>query len=279
MTKEKEITLLYQLIEKHFGSGVLMQFEDLTETDNDQLLNRIETMTTYNSYEAAKIANPSEDIYATKMSMGGRVEVFGVYVIIANITSNYHICDPSKYCMTVDKFLYDGHEFVEGDVYLNSDGRTLGVVNIPEYNNKRSTIDCNLYILRAAALETKEQKRTKVEYVNIGRDWNAWEFLKAYSELPDSEQWFIKVSDDQYMPIHDWFVVAKTLRAHNLVYQRIETPIEWWEDANDLLGELANLSLDDDGVLQLTMEKGQVGFGMSRDKWCDFARILLEQGE
>ncbi|CAM0032284.1 hypothetical protein VPHK122_0087 [Vibrio phage K122] len=110
-------------------------------------------MTTYNTYQEAKIANPECDIYATKISMGGRVEVFGVYVIIGNITSNYHICDPSKYCMTVERFLADGYRFVKGDIYLNSNGRTLGVVNIPDYNNERSTIDCDLYILRAAALE------------------------------------------------------------------------------------------------------------------------------
>ncbi|CAM0101432.1 hypothetical protein VPH209E381_0005 [Vibrio phage 209E38-1] len=31
MTKEQEITLLYQLIERHFGSGVLMAFADLVD--------------------------------------------------------------------------------------------------------------------------------------------------------------------------------------------------------------------------------------------------------
>jgi hypothetical protein len=29
MTKEEEITLLYQLIEKHFGNGALMAFQDI----------------------------------------------------------------------------------------------------------------------------------------------------------------------------------------------------------------------------------------------------------
>ncbi len=235
-------------------------------------------MTTYNTYQEAKIAMPNACICVFKNE--GKDTFFGVPTREgATLHNGSKFAEPQDYCMTVDKFLYDGHEFVEGDVYLNSDGRTLGVVNIPEYNNKRSTIDCNLYILRAAALETKEQKRTKVEYLNIGRDWNAWEFLKAYSELPDSEQWFIKVSDDQYMPIHDWFVVAKTLRAHNLVYQRIETPIEWWEDAAEFMSELAELSITEDGDLRVMMLKDQIGFGMSRDKWCDFARILLEQGE
>jgi hypothetical protein len=31
VTKEQEITLLYQLIEKHFGSGALMAFADLID--------------------------------------------------------------------------------------------------------------------------------------------------------------------------------------------------------------------------------------------------------
>ncbi|AUR97619.1 hypothetical protein NVP1242O_60 [Vibrio phage 1.242.O._10N.261.54.B2] len=31
MTKEEEIALLYRLIEKHYGFGLLMQFADLTQ--------------------------------------------------------------------------------------------------------------------------------------------------------------------------------------------------------------------------------------------------------
>ena len=118
-------------------------------------------MTTYNSYAEAKIANPSEDIYATKISMGGRVEVFGVYVIIANITSNYYICEPSKYCMTVEKFLADGHKFVEGDViYSRPLSKVIPVLSNGEFgvsypvdgaNNPMSSDD-NRFILRAAAL-------------------------------------------------------------------------------------------------------------------------------
>ncbi len=123
-------------------------------------------MTTYNSYEAAKIANPESDIYATKVSMGGRVEVFGVYVIIGNITSNYHICDPSKYCMTVEKFLSDGYELAMGDIVINSSGAVV------DMNYSRSLSDFGVlnsashkeFILRAAALEEKPSE--KVEWVN-----------------------------------------------------------------------------------------------------------------
>ena len=34
MTKERQIALLYKLIEKHYGYGVLMQFVDITHNNN-----------------------------------------------------------------------------------------------------------------------------------------------------------------------------------------------------------------------------------------------------
>ena len=34
MTKEQEIALIYELIEKNFGSGVLMAFADLIEKED-----------------------------------------------------------------------------------------------------------------------------------------------------------------------------------------------------------------------------------------------------
>ncbi|AUR81758.1 hypothetical protein NVP1013O_11 [Vibrio phage 1.013.O._10N.286.54.F9] len=234
------------------------------------LLNRIETMKTYNTYQEAKIANPDQDI-SVSMSKVFAASSYVSNILLSGCVQGWNKCNPADHCMTVEKFLADGHKFVDGDIYLNSSGRTLGVVNIPDYNNKRSTIDCDLYILHAAALETKEPKRTKKVYEVVGRDLNAWEFLKAYSELPDSEQWFIKVSGDQYAPIHDWFVVAETLRAHSFVYQRIETPIEWWEDAAEFINQ--------HGFAGFADGKLEAQVSMTRDQWCDFARILLEQGE
>ncbi|CAL9956695.1 hypothetical protein VPHK71_0022 [Vibrio phage K71] len=67
---------------------------------------------------------------------------------------------------------------------------------------------------------------TKTEFVKVGCEWNAWEYLKAFSELPDDVQWFVKVSDEQYAPIHDWFNVAETIRKHNLIYRKVETEID-----------------------------------------------------
>ncbi len=128
-------------------------------------------------------------------------------------------------------------------------------------------------VTSAAALETKEPKRTKESYEKLNFN-HAWESVK---HVENGGSFFVKKTEG----LSPFWVEISHLQGAvadwKFAHERIETPIEWWEDANDLLGELANLSLDDDGVLQLTMEKGQVGFGMSRDKWCDFARILLEQ--
>ena len=280
MNKEQEITLLYQLIEKHFGSGVLMQFEDLTETDNDQLLNRIETMTTYNSYEAAKIANPEYAIFEYQRNFGTDEEILYLLDKLDVQSRAMKECNPADHCMTVEKFLADGHKFVEGqgDAYIDSKGivRFIGDEGYSKYacSDVRNIHKAHsAFILRAAALETKEPKRTKEIYEKVEYS-HAWEIIKLYE---DGVELFKTDSDE--LQIERINSIALRAQSGYSFYQRIETPIEWWEDANDLLGELANLSLDDDGVLQLTMEKGQVGFGMSRDKWCDFARILLEQGE
>lgn len=90
------------------------------------------------------------------------------------------------------------------------------------------------------------------------------------------EQWFIKVSGDQYAPIHDWFVVAETLRVHNLVYQRIETPIEWWEDA---VAHAKQCKQVNTAIYQPEHDSIDIDGSMTREEACDFARILLEQGE
>ncbi|CAL9963957.1 hypothetical protein VPHK165_0095 [Vibrio phage K165] len=84
--------------------------------------------------------------------------------------------------------------------------------------------------------------RTKTEFVKVGCEWNAWEYLKAFSELPDSEQWFIKVSDDQYAPIHDWFNVAETIRKHNLIYRKVETEIDERQEFIEVACEKSGLS-------------------------------------
>ncbi len=227
-------------------------------------------MTTYNTYQEAKIAMPQacicvhknddKDVFAGMPSREG-----------TTLFNGSEFAEPQDYCMTVEKFLADGHKTVNGDWIIDYCGNVWmnmtdsGAHNVNNFTGNKAR---ESFILRAAALETKEPKRTKVEYVKVHNS----EAIKAVME--GSIDYWCEINGS-----YSNLTMDSNLQEFCCAVHRIETPIEWWEDANDLLGELANLSLDDDGVLQLTMEKGQVGFGMSRDKWCDFARILLEQGE
>ncbi len=230
-------------------------------------------MTTYNSYEEAKIANPD----------GVILENSGVFDVMDNIASSqinrWSKCNPADHCMTVEKFLANGHKFVEGkgDAYLDNKGvvrfisdngySAWGCNNVACITNSQES-----FILRAAALETKGPKRTKVEYVK----WNfecAWHAIKAFE---DGEKLYTKRSSEDFVLIDN---APDVLRYLYDLHERIETTIEWWEDAAEFMSELAELSITEDGDLRVMMLKDQIGFGMSRDKWCDFARILLEQGE
>jgi hypothetical protein len=75
----------------------------------------------------------------------------------------FYKCNPADHCMTVEKFLADGHRFVDGDIYMCK----FGDVNVagdkfsPAELNKPDYQDALRYILRAAALEEKEPELTK----------------------------------------------------------------------------------------------------------------------
>ena len=70
-------------------------------------------MTTYNSYEAAKVANPESEIW------GNTTPSFGVKSEMEIMEHSIFPCDIEDYCMTVEKFLADGHKFVGGDICLD----------------------------------------------------------------------------------------------------------------------------------------------------------------
>ena len=280
VNKEQEITLLYQLIEKHFGSGVLMQFEDLTETDSNQLLNRIETMTTYNTYQEAKIANPESEIYVLSRKTALMVGKFQAIndAPTSHFASGWTKCDPSKYCMTVEKFLADGNELTEGDVIINANGNVNAITSVDckALNlGGHSIFNDERFILRAAALETKEPKRTKVEYVNVEltRKEFACELINGnslYTQNAKVELYFDEFNGKmkgKNSNGHSWDVVID----HGTYLRRIETPIEWWEDAAEFINQ--------HGFAGFANGKLEAQVSMTRDQWCDFARILLEQGE
>ena len=64
--------------------------------------------------------------------------------------------------------------------------------------------------------------------------------------------------------------------ANEMLFRKVTKPIEWWED----LVEYIEKTTDDSGFAESTKgEKLNIVASMTRDQWCDFARILLEQGE
>ena len=120
-------------------------------------------MTTYNSYAAAKIANPEFAIF----ERGGLFGTDGDMVDHFDLNMrNYNECNPADHCMTVERFLADGHKFVEGDICLRHDGDVITITeSIPDWNVKFSGDD-HRFILSAAALEEKP-KRMREEYVKV----------------------------------------------------------------------------------------------------------------
>ena len=64
--------------------------------------------------------------------------------------------------------------------------------------------------------------------------------------------------------------------SNEMLYRKVKKPIEWWED----LAECIDKTTDGSGYAEsIKGEKLHVTASMTRDQWCDFARILLEQGE
>ncbi|AUR93305.1 hypothetical protein NVP1186O_70 [Vibrio phage 1.186.O._10N.286.49.E3] len=154
-------------------------------------------MTTYNTYQEAKIANPDSEI-SVSISKVFAASDYVSNILLSGCVQGWNKCNPADHCMTVEKFLADGHKFIEGDIYLNSDGRTLGVVNIPDYNNERSTIDCDLYVLHAAALEkipteTPEEKEVLDGIESAGEvEWKNGDEC-VYRHQPDVTYMFVGI--------------------------------------------------------------------------------------
>ena len=120
-------------------------------------------MTTYNSYEAAKIANPESEIVTLSKKgseFNGKFEAKTIHHI------GWDTCNPADHCMTVERFLADGHKFAVMDVFMSKDSVVVFITSkmMVDAMNAKSRLDCDSYILRAAALEEKPSE--KVEWVN-----------------------------------------------------------------------------------------------------------------
>ncbi len=119
----------------------------------------------YSSFADAKIAHPDEDIYSYK----GKYQTGSAP---CRLGEWWKKCNPADHCVTVERFLADGHKFVEGDLVL--DGRDVfqitdsaprnGFWFFVDVSNEPDDCDSDRYILRAAALEEKPIEN--VEWVN-----------------------------------------------------------------------------------------------------------------
>lgn len=153
-----------------------------------------------------------------------------------------------------------------------------------DYNHRFISVlgDCNyvqsisdpLLVRKCKKLTLSDLKpRTKVEYVHLDRtNFNVWD-LKP---LLDSGELYSKTSEgeyDQYCKSSPTYMLRHFMEYG--VYRKVERPVEWWEDAVEFIVE----SDDDDLSAYFDKQSGnlRVNTNLPRDKWCDFARILLEQ--
>ncbi len=206
-------------------------------------------MTTYNSYEAAKIANstPNDGEWWMVATEAGDIRVMRYW-------------------------LRDGDEDAVWNVYKDESMSVLPAPGVtPMY--KMDKLPEN-----QAALETKEPKRTKVEYVKVEltRKEFACELIDGNSLYTPDER--VELYFDEFSGKMkgknskglSWDVVID----QGTYLRRIETPIEWWEDASEFINQT-----DDDNCSSIMEGKLHVNATLTQDQWCDFARILLEQGE
>ncbi|CAH9011456.1 putative lipocalin family protein [Vibrio phage 199E37-1] len=237
-------------------------------------------MTTYNSYEEAKIANPDSEIY----KLNGVSEFIpgadlGDVVRIHSRDNDAVKCKPASHCMTVERFLADGHKLVEGDLIIQHTGAVAQVCDSLDWNMQEHR-DNIRYILRAAALKPRDneyamsvmEKKVRVEYVRV-EDKQAWTLVKEFEEGVD----FYTCSKG----LHTSKNIGNLLSVwrDGKLHRRIETPIEWWEDAKAVhdsfksgFGSQHFHRNEDNDTITISGE-------YTREQLCDIARELLEQGE
>ena len=269
-------------------------------------------MKTYNSYEEAKIANPGCEIVTDTQKS---IDKFGTekryHPVINNslFTSGYEylhskgasprvhdgyfdLCNPADHCMTVEKFLGDGHKFVEGkgDAYLDNKGivRFIGDNGYSDWGcNDVTCIDGSResYILRAAALEEKpankvakalgrpltpsdfgvaldeKPKRVKVEWVKIDKHTSVFSLADDYHNglLTDSNKDQIKSE------IHLMEILTS-----DLLYKRIETEID---ERQEFIDEVERISEC------VANEGSDWSFACIASKMYDSGKFKLVEGE
>jgi hypothetical protein len=124
-------------------------------------------MTTYNTYQEAKLDNPDKDIVTTGKNWKFRnktlVGKFSPLIgspegacshIIAD--ESWVICNPADHCMNFEDFFKAGHKFVAGDKWENPYGQVITFTTDCEKSQYPG--DENRFVLSAKALEEERQK-------------------------------------------------------------------------------------------------------------------------
>lgn len=187
-------------------------------------------MKTYSTYQEAKIANPECEIFHCVQ--------FGFATGDISTASLLWVkCNPADYCMTADKFLKDGHEFVDGDLILGVDGNVLKL-KLKNPSSRKITGDNKRFILRANALEPKKP-RTRVEYVNC--DFRSTH--DAYSAMLNGVELFSSDGIDRFKfdgknfigenGVEEWKLECHSDKEQ--FYRKVETEIDWRDDVIDYL--------------------------------------------
>lgn len=155
-----------------------LTMSDLTDIPTEK--NRREEMTTYNTYQEAKIAMPKACICVYKNN--GKDVFIGMPSREGTTLFNgAEFAEPQDYCMTVEKFLSDGFKLEIGDVIFGEDEYEVDVVSSDLHCrsfNMPVDADRNIYILRAAALEdipteTPEEKEVLDSIESAGEvEWS-----------------------------------------------------------------------------------------------------------
>ncbi|AUR92552.1 hypothetical protein NVP1173O_76 [Vibrio phage 1.173.O._10N.261.55.A11] len=169
-------------------------------------------MTTYNTYQEAKIENPNKEII--RFDKQDEFKAVSDDELSAYLTT-WTKCDPADHCMTVERFLADGHKFVKGDavlyvgdVCLIESGFDLGAYNDP-YDG-----DSKIFILRAAALEnipteTPEEKEVLDGIESAGEvEWKSGDIAMLYGDQvlviayhPNHPVVVVETNDNEYLNV------------------------------------------------------------------------------
>lgn len=199
-------------------------------------------MTTYKSYQEAKILNQGFDIY---LNQDGMFEV--------EPNSNNSKCKPLSHCLSVREFFCKGFRFVEGDYLLNGHGSVRYVgVNAPDgYSylsvgaaNQRSEADSDWYVLKSEQLdnkgELKSKPKTRTEYEKV--DLN--DAVKIIDdEMSNESNLYFRCSEGDIVPISQISGCDLIMNRHKLV-RKVEKEITWQDELKDFLSGTKYLSED-----------------------------------